>query len=124
LDWRGATQSADNESGVHARDEMPNGDPDQPAEGSEYRRDVLECLAAFGIRPQPSTPVPLVREFLNDLYRWELRRLRDRLLAGVFPKRELAARVVALRRRYALLSLPVHAWTRSGARDRETGDGP
>ena len=53
----------------------------------------------------------LVREFLNDLYRHELRNLRDRQLRGEFARSALAGRVIELRRRYPLLSLPVDRWT-------------
>lgn len=76
-----------------------------------YRPDVIEALARHGVRPGPDTPPALVRDFLYDLYRWELRRLRDRLLAHEFPRREYARRVVDLRRRYPLLSRPLEAWT-------------
>ena len=78
--------------------------------GFRYRPEVLEALALFGIHPTSGTPPSFVREFLNDLYRWELRRLRDWLLVGRFPKREFAGRVVDIRRRYVLLSVPVEAW--------------
>ena len=76
-----------------------------------YRSDVLAALAAHGVRPHAGTPPALVREFLNDLYRYELRVLRDRLLRGEFAKATLAGRVVQLRRRYPLLSVPVERWT-------------
>ena len=70
-----------------------------------YRGDVLERLEAHGIRPQPTTPPDLVREFVNDLYRYEIRRLRDRLLRGEFPKQTYHDRVVALRNKYSILAL-------------------
>jgi hypothetical protein len=94
-----------------------------------YRPEILEALAALGIRPGRHTPPPLVRAYLNDLYRYELRRLRDRLLAGDFPKREYAGRVVSLRARYVLLSVPMDRWgdaAREASREpsRETGHGP
>lgn len=75
-----------------------------------YRSEVVEALARHGVRPRPDTPPALVRDFLYDLYRWELRRLRDRLAAREFPRREYAHRVVDLRRRYPLLSRPLEAW--------------
>jgi len=75
-----------------------------------YRPSVLDALAAHGVRPTASTAPELVREFLNDLYRYELRRLRAELLAGAFPKPEYFGRVVALRRRYPLLSLKPRQW--------------
>jgi hypothetical protein len=70
-----------------------------------YRRDVLERLEEHGIRPSPSTPPELVREFVNDLYRYEIRRLRDRLLRGEFPKHTYFDRVVSLRNKYSVLAL-------------------
>lgn len=70
-----------------------------------YRRDVLERLETHGIRPRPTTPPELVREFVNDLYRYEIRTLRARLLRGEFPKATYFDRVVALRNKYSILAL-------------------
>jgi hypothetical protein len=53
-----------------------------------------------------------VREALNDLYRYEIRRLRDRLRAGDFPKADYSAHVIALRKQYWLLSIPIERWSR------------
>jgi hypothetical protein len=75
-----------------------------------YRQDVLDALAGHGVRPAAHTPPELVHEFVSDLYRFELRRLRDRLRRGEFPKREYFARVVELRRRYAVISLRSAEW--------------
>jgi hypothetical protein len=72
--------------------------------------EILEALAAHGLRPTPDTPLALVREQINDLYRIEIRKLRDRCRAGEFPTTELAARVVELRKRYVLLSIPIERW--------------
>ena len=52
--------------------------PDRPV--FRYRDDVLAELWTYGVRPTEHTPPELVRGFINDLYRHELRRLRDRLL--------------------------------------------
>ncbi len=76
----------------------------------QYRSAVLAALLAHGIRAAPHTPPARIRAYVNDLYRFELRVLRARLLAGEFPRRDYAARVVALRQRYPLLSLPTAAW--------------
>lgn len=84
-----------------------------------YRADVMEALARHGVRPRPETPPALVRDFLSDLYRWELRRLRDRLLAREFPRGEYARKVVEVRRRYRLLSRPIESWI-----EPEPGGGP
>ena len=75
-----------------------------------YRPDVLEELLRHGVRPTPATPPGAVREHLNDLYRFELRRLRSRLLAGAIARPDYAAHVIELRRRYPLLSVPVAFW--------------
>jgi len=75
-----------------------------------YRSWVLEALAQHGACPTASTAPELVHEFVNDLYRYELRRLRDALLAGAFPKVEYFDRVVALRRRYPVLSVKPRLW--------------
>ena len=72
--------------------------------------DVLEELARHGLAPKPGTSPALLREQINDLYRFEIRRLRDRCRAGEFTTRELPARVVELRKRYPLLSIPVERW--------------
>ncbi|MGQ0734542.1 MAG: hypothetical protein ACT4QD_12915 [Acidobacteriota bacterium] len=75
-----------------------------------YKPDVLAELSRHGLRPQPGTPPQRLREQINDLYRIEIRRLRDRCRAGEFPPRELPAHVVELRKRYVLLSIPVELW--------------
>jgi hypothetical protein len=81
----------------------------------EYAPEALEVLAGHGLCPGPDTPPAAVREALNDLYRYEIRRLRRRLLAGEFPKAEYLDHVVGLRRRYWLLSVPVDNWVREVA---------
>ncbi len=80
-----------------------------------YRPGVLEQLLKHGVRPHDRTPPALVRAFLNDLYRCELRRLRGRLLAGEIAKPDYSGHVVRLRGRYALLSLPVRLWAEDEA---------
>lgn len=72
--------------------------------------EVIEALAEHGLRPNADTPVSLLREQINDLYRIEIRKLRDRCRAGEFTTRELPAHVVELRKRYLLLSIPVEKW--------------
>jgi hypothetical protein len=76
-----------------------------------YRPEIVEALAAHGLVPRPDTPPERLREAVNDLYRHEIRRLRDRCRAREFPVTDLAPRVVELRRRYLLLSIPVTSWT-------------
>jgi hypothetical protein len=75
-----------------------------------YRPDVLAWLWRHGVQPTSSTPPQLVHDFVNDLYRFELRRLRDRLKRGDIPKAGYYERVVDLRRAYPLVSLKAHEW--------------
>ena len=72
--------------------------------------EVIAALAEHGLRPNADTPLALLREQINDLYRVEIRKLRDRCRAGEFPTTELAPRVRALRKHYVLLSIPVDRW--------------
>lgn len=80
--------------------------------GYEYAPEALEVLAGHGLCPGPDTPPAVVREALSDLYRYEIRRLRRRLLAGEVPKAEYSDHVIGLRKQYWLLSIPVERWTR------------
>jgi hypothetical protein len=75
-----------------------------------YRPDVLAQLGAHGVKPTPSTSPEFVRDFLNDLYRYELRRLRDRLVRREIAKPDYYAHVVGVRRRYPLLSMKLWEW--------------
>lgn len=71
---------------------------------------VLDALASHGLRPRPETSIALLRGHVNDLYRYEIRQLRARLLAGLVPKASYADAVRTLRSRYLLLSVPVEHW--------------
>ena len=75
-----------------------------------YRAEVLEELARHGLCPGPSTGPDPLRDAVRDLYKYEIKRLRGELLAGAFPKSEYASKVVALRERYPLLSIPTALW--------------
>jgi len=70
-----------------------------------YRADVLQHLLVHGVRPTPHTSPQLVRDFVRDLYKYEIRALRERYMRREFPKLEYAERVDALRRRYRVLAL-------------------
>ena len=72
---------------------------------------VVDELLKHGVRPRASTPPGVVRDFLSDLYRYQLRQLRARLVRREIAKRDYAGEVVRLRDRYPLLSLPVRFWT-------------
>ena len=75
-----------------------------------YRLDILEWLSRHGVQPRDRTPPELVHEFVSDLYRHEIRRLRERLLRHEFPKSTYAARVIELRRRYPIISMRPADW--------------
>jgi len=76
-----------------------------------YHQQVLDALAAHGLIPGPETSPLQLRNAVRDLYKYEIRRLRDRLLAREFPKSQYADRVIELRRRYWILSMPLELWT-------------
>ena len=75
------------------------------AEDFKYRPEVLSELARHGVRPAPHSRPELVRDFVRELYKYEIRRLKQRMLAREFPRAEYAARVDDLRRQYPILAL-------------------
>ena len=75
-----------------------------------YRAAVLDQLWHHGVQPNERTRPELVHDFVGDLYRYELRRLRDRLLKKEFPKAEYFDRVVGVRMRYRLLAMKPAEW--------------
>jgi hypothetical protein len=77
----------------------------------KYRDTVLEELSRHGIKADIDTPPDLVHEFLDDLYRYEIRALKRQLTSGLIPLRDYSLHVTRLRERYPLLSLPVRFWT-------------
>jgi hypothetical protein len=77
----------------------------------QYKQEVLDHLATHGVRPTRASSPDLVHAFLNDLYRYELRRLRDRLLRREIVKSDYYNHVVQVRHRYPLLALKVWNWT-------------
>ena len=85
--------------------------PDPSADSPRcYRADILEQLWRHGIQPKPETRPELVRDFVRDLYRYEIRRLRERYLKREFPKSEYSGRVDQLRREYPVLALRAREW--------------
>lgn len=70
-----------------------------------YRADVVEQLWRHGVHPTAYTRPELVRDFVRDLYKYEIRQLRHRMLNDEFPKNEYTGRVEALRRCYPVLAL-------------------
>jgi len=77
----------------------------------QYRAAVVEGLAAHGLHPLPSTPPQFLRDAVRDLYRYEIKALRSAFVAGRIPKAGYADRVIELRKRYWLLSVPLQLWT-------------
>lgn len=75
-----------------------------------YRAGILEELLRHAVRPASTTRPELVHEFVSDLYRHRLRRLRDRLLAGEFPKHQYFGRVVELQKEYRIISMRPADW--------------
>jgi len=75
-----------------------------------FTPEVLAELARHGLSPKIDTAPERLREQINDLYRIEIRKLRDRCRAGEFGTKELPGHVVELRKRYILLSIPVSQW--------------
>jgi hypothetical protein len=84
-----------------------------PRAPGTFTPEVVEELARHGLSPRPGTRAELLREQINDLYRYEIRKLRDRCRAGEFSTRELPGHVIELRRRYILLSIPMSEWLES-----------
>ena len=78
-----------------------------------YRADVLARLWAHGVQPTDRTHPDLVRDYVRDLYKYEIRRLRERYLRREFPKSEYWGRVDALRRSYPVLALRARDWIES-----------
>jgi hypothetical protein len=81
------------------------------AETYLYQPEILEELARHGIQPLPTSPPQQLRDAVRDLYKYEIRRLRDDLLAARIRKVDYAQRVIELRSRYPVLSIPLRFWT-------------
>ena len=76
-----------------------------------YRPEVIDALARHGLAPRADTSPQMLRDAINDLYRFEIRRLRQQLLRKQFPKEEYVPKVIELRGKYMLLSMPVDEWS-------------
>jgi hypothetical protein len=75
-----------------------------------YRQDVLNAVWRHGIIPTAHTAPELARGYVRDLYKYEIRRLRERYLKKEFPKAEYSALVERLRNRYGVLALVPRQW--------------
>ena len=77
-----------------------------------YPSELLEALLDFGLSPTSASPPVLVRDALSDLYRYELRRLRDRLREGEVAKPDYIGLVIATRKKYWPLTMMPKVWER------------
>jgi hypothetical protein len=77
-----------------------------------YPAELLDALGPLGLAPTGKTPPALAREAADDLYRYELRRLRDALRAGYVTRSSFLDRVITLRKKYWVLTLPLDVWIR------------
>lgn len=75
-----------------------------------YPPELVALLEAHGISPTPDTHPRMVRDYLSDLYRVEIRKLRDDHRAGKVRKADYIPRVIELRKKYVSLSLTPAGW--------------
>jgi hypothetical protein len=75
-----------------------------------YKPEVLALLATHGVIPKPTTPPTAARAVVNEIYRYELRHLRDRYLVGEFSKAEYYDKVVETRNRYPVMTMLTRYW--------------
>ena len=75
-----------------------------------YPSEFRAALADHGLAPRTDTPPALVRDAVDELYKFELKRLRLRHLRGEVAKADFADRVIQLRKKYWVLTLPATAW--------------
>lgn len=76
-----------------------------------YKPEILALLADHGVIPKPTTPPVTARAVVNDIYRYELRLLRDRYLVGEFSKQDYYDKVVEVRNRYPVMAVLTRHWT-------------
>jgi hypothetical protein len=76
-----------------------------------YRPDILVQLATHGVMPKPTTSPATARGVVNEIYRYELRLLRARYLAGEFSKAAYYDKVVEIRNRYPVMGVLTRHWT-------------
>jgi hypothetical protein len=75
-----------------------------------YPAELAEALLRFGLAPKPETPPRFVRDALSDLYRHEIRVLRQRRVSGEVAKKDYIDHVIALRKKYWPLALTPSQW--------------
>lgn len=72
--------------------------------------ELVDALLRFGLAPAATTPPRFVRDALSELYRYEIRELRKKRVAGVIPKQDYIGHVIALRKKYWPLALTPENW--------------
>jgi hypothetical protein len=75
-----------------------------------YPPELVSALQTLGLAPTPETPPAVARGAIDELYKYELRRLRNRLRAGEVERSHYLDLVIALRKKYWMLTLPLGAW--------------
>ena len=75
-----------------------------------YKAKILAQLATHGVIPKPTTPPTTARSVVNDIYRYELRLLRNRYLVGEFSKKDYYDKVVEIRNRYPVMAVLTRYW--------------
>jgi len=73
----------------------------------------VECRK-HGVLPTEHTPPELPRGFINELYKFELRKLRARYMRKAFLKQEYHRHVIAIRDKYPVLGLTPSQWLLRG----------
>ena len=82
--------------------------------GFTYKAAVLSELAKHGIKADAEAAPELIHDYLNDLYRYEIRRLKEQMRGGLIQRNDYSVHVTRLRERYPLLSLLIQFWTEPG----------
>lgn len=75
-----------------------------------YPAELADALLRFGLKPHAATHPRVVRDALSDLYRFEIRRLRQRLLDGHVKRSDYVGEVITLRKHYWPLALQPEHW--------------
>jgi len=73
-----------------------------------YHPELLPLLLKHGVAPTAHTSPDVVRGYIRDLYKYEIRALRARYLKKEFSKQEYYDLVDRLRREYGILALLPH----------------
>lgn len=76
----------------------------------QYPPELIAALLTHGVAPRPDVHPRFVRDFVSDLYRYEIRRLKHWRATGVVRKEDYVDRVIALRKQYWVLTLEPSAW--------------